>query len=247
MPPQQRWLRCGGPSARRSGRCVRPTPCRCRSTGTTISTTSGGTSAAGSPASSHPEADTRPVSSASPTPVGNSFMESRKWAQVHLVSCLFSSSCLFVAAGSGRTAWSSGSKRPDVVGNVILHDKLDLWKSSKGAVHYHQGTELTNVSPTQLRALLWKFCLENWTLVWMFQVFSLVKTPWTFSVLCERLAYSSLVVSRMSLSRTLEPPCCQTTSTSWPRPACTTTPTPSPSTARSSLTGRTPGRRHPVR
>jgi len=45
-----------------------------------------------------------------------------------------------VAAGSGRTAWSSGAKLPDVVGSVILHDKLDLWKSSNGTVHYHQGT-----------------------------------------------------------------------------------------------------------
>lgn len=41
--------------------------------------------------------------------------------------------------GSGRTAWSSGAKRPDVIGNVILHDKLNLWGSSKGSVHYHQG------------------------------------------------------------------------------------------------------------
>nr|XP_040029775.1 uncharacterized protein LOC120817518 isoform X2 [Gasterosteus aculeatus aculeatus] len=44
-------------------------------------------------------------------------------------------------AGSGRTAWSSGTKRPDVVGNVILHDKLDLWKNSRGSVHYHQGLQ----------------------------------------------------------------------------------------------------------
>lgn len=43
--------------------------------------------------------------------------------------------------GSGRSAWSSGGKRPDVVGNVILHDKLDLWKSSSGSVHYHQGLQ----------------------------------------------------------------------------------------------------------
>ena len=162
MSPQGRWLRSGGPSVRRSGRCVRPIPCRCRSTGTMTSTTSGGTSAAGSPASSHQEADTRPASSASPTPVGNSFMESRKWAQLHLVSCLFSSSCLCIAAGSGRTAWSSGGKRPDVVGNVILHDKLNLWKSSKGSVHYHQGIKLTNVSPTQFRTLLRKLvCFNN--------------------------------------------------------------------------------------
>lgn len=44
-------------------------------------------------------------------------------------------------AGSGRSAWSSGSKHPDVVGNIILHDKLDLWKSSRGSVHYHQGLQ----------------------------------------------------------------------------------------------------------
>ncbi|XP_054479659.1 uncharacterized protein LOC129111649 isoform X2 [Anoplopoma fimbria] len=44
-------------------------------------------------------------------------------------------------AGSGRSAWSSGAKRPDVVGNVILHDKLNLWKASKGSVHYHQGLQ----------------------------------------------------------------------------------------------------------
>ncbi|XP_074520847.1 uncharacterized protein LOC141786046 [Halichoeres trimaculatus] len=44
-------------------------------------------------------------------------------------------------SGSGRTAWSSGAKRPDVVGSVILHDKLNLWKSSNGTVHYHQGLQ----------------------------------------------------------------------------------------------------------
>uniref|UniRef100_UPI003AAF2201 uncharacterized protein n=1 Tax=Centroberyx gerrardi TaxID=166262 RepID=UPI003AAF2201 len=42
-------------------------------------------------------------------------------------------------AGSGRTAWSSGAKRPDVVGNVILHDKLSFWTSARGSAHYHQG------------------------------------------------------------------------------------------------------------
>lgn len=46
---------------------------------------------------------------------------------------------VWVSAGSGRTAWTSGAKQPDVVGNVILHDKLELWKSSKGSIHYHQG------------------------------------------------------------------------------------------------------------
>lgn len=43
--------------------------------------------------------------------------------------------------GSGRTAWSSGNKRPDVVGNIILHDKLEMWKSSRGSVHYHHGLQ----------------------------------------------------------------------------------------------------------
>lgn len=44
-------------------------------------------------------------------------------------------------AGSGRTSWSSGAKRADVVGNVILHHKLNLWKSPRGSVHYHQGLQ----------------------------------------------------------------------------------------------------------
>ncbi|XP_038153744.1 uncharacterized protein LOC119791613 [Cyprinodon tularosa] len=44
-------------------------------------------------------------------------------------------------AGSGRTAWSSGGRRADVVGSVILHDKLELWRSSNGTVHYHQGLQ----------------------------------------------------------------------------------------------------------
>ncbi|XP_072513327.1 uncharacterized protein [Salminus brasiliensis] len=43
-------------------------------------------------------------------------------------------------AGSGRTAWSSGS-RPSVVGNVILHDKMKYWKAPGGSVHYHQGLQ----------------------------------------------------------------------------------------------------------
>uniref|UniRef100_A0A1A8G5E5 ADP-ribosylhydrolase like 2 n=1 Tax=Nothobranchius korthausae TaxID=1143690 RepID=A0A1A8G5E5_9TELE len=44
-------------------------------------------------------------------------------------------------AGSGRTAWRTRTKRADVVGDIILHDKLDLWKSSTGSVHYHQGLQ----------------------------------------------------------------------------------------------------------
>ncbi|KAJ8004052.1 hypothetical protein DPEC_G00154790 [Dallia pectoralis] len=44
-------------------------------------------------------------------------------------------------AGSGRTAWSSGSDRTNVVGNIILHDKLKFWKASGKTVHYHQGLQ----------------------------------------------------------------------------------------------------------
>ncbi|KAM4538322.1 uncharacterized protein V3H82_024061 [Fundulus diaphanus] len=44
-------------------------------------------------------------------------------------------------AGSGRTGWSTGARQADVVGNVILHDKLELWRSSNGSVHYHQGLQ----------------------------------------------------------------------------------------------------------
>ncbi|XP_047432365.1 uncharacterized protein LOC125000759 [Mugil cephalus] len=44
-------------------------------------------------------------------------------------------------AGSGRTGGTSRAKRPDVVGNVILHDKLDAWTSSNRSVHYHQGLQ----------------------------------------------------------------------------------------------------------
>ncbi|CAL8288392.1 unnamed protein product [Lota lota] len=40
-------------------------------------------------------------------------------------------------AGSGRTSALRGG--PDVVGAVILHDKLSFWKTEGGAVHYHQG------------------------------------------------------------------------------------------------------------
>lgn len=49
----------------------------------------------------------------------------------------------YFPAGSGRTALSAGTRRPDVVGNIILHDKLDLWKASTGSVHYHQGLNMT--------------------------------------------------------------------------------------------------------
>lgn len=81
-PPQVRWLRCGGQSVKRCGRCVRPTPCPCRSTGTMTSTTSGGTSGAGYQASTRPETDTRPASSASPAPVGKLFNEALKSCKV---------------------------------------------------------------------------------------------------------------------------------------------------------------------
>ncbi|KAM8872681.1 uncharacterized protein ACB058_004536 isoform 1-T2 [Synchiropus picturatus] len=45
-------------------------------------------------------------------------------------------------AGSGRTAWVSKSKsKQEVVGNVILHDKLHLWKQPGGSTHYHHGLQ----------------------------------------------------------------------------------------------------------
>ncbi|KAM7365847.1 hypothetical protein PAMP_016745 [Pampus punctatissimus] len=44
-------------------------------------------------------------------------------------------------AGSGRTSCSSGSRRAEVVGNIILHDKLSFWQSSTNSVHYHQGLQ----------------------------------------------------------------------------------------------------------
>ena len=40
--------------------------------------------------------------------------------------------------GSGRTAWRRGSGGQSIVGNVILHDKLQYWQGKEG-VHYHQG------------------------------------------------------------------------------------------------------------
>ncbi|XP_061745183.1 uncharacterized protein LOC133544123 isoform X3 [Nerophis ophidion] len=42
-------------------------------------------------------------------------------------------------SGSGRTSWLSTANQEEVVGNVILHDKLPFWKSSGGSHHYHQG------------------------------------------------------------------------------------------------------------
>ncbi|KAM9836133.1 uncharacterized protein ACBR49_019791 [Aulostomus maculatus] len=44
-------------------------------------------------------------------------------------------------AGSGRTAWSPATQRPEVVGKVILHDKLSFWKSPSSSFHYHQGLQ----------------------------------------------------------------------------------------------------------
>ncbi|CAL8407149.1 unnamed protein product [Arctogadus glacialis] len=41
-------------------------------------------------------------------------------------------------AGSGRSSWSPARGGPDVVGTVILHDKLAFWRKG-GGVHYHQG------------------------------------------------------------------------------------------------------------
>ncbi|XP_008323603.1 uncharacterized protein LOC103389804 [Cynoglossus semilaevis] len=56
-------------------------------------------------------------------------------------------------AGSGRSSSSSGTKDDDVVGDIILHDKLKLWKSSNGSVHYHQGLQAGNNTLNILCAL----------------------------------------------------------------------------------------------
>lgn len=42
--------------------------------------------------------------------------------------------------GSGRSSALS-QKHPDVIGSIILHNKLDLWKDQSGTVHYHQGLD----------------------------------------------------------------------------------------------------------
>lgn len=41
-------------------------------------------------------------------------------------------------SGSGRGSFSS-QKDPDVIGSIILHDKLHLWNDPRGTIHYHQG------------------------------------------------------------------------------------------------------------
>ncbi|KAM9830773.1 uncharacterized protein ACBT44_005523 [Syngnathus typhle] len=56
-------------------------------------------------------------------------------------------------AGSGRTSWSSAANREEVVGNVILHDKLRFWKASSGSIHYHQGLKAGNNTLNVLCAL----------------------------------------------------------------------------------------------
>ncbi|XP_051913446.1 uncharacterized protein LOC127595742 [Hippocampus zosterae] len=55
--------------------------------------------------------------------------------------------------GSGRTSWSSAANQVEVVGNIILHDKLSLWKSPSSSVHYHQGLKAGNNTLNVLCAL----------------------------------------------------------------------------------------------
>ncbi|XP_077462648.1 uncharacterized protein LOC144078446 [Stigmatopora argus] len=64
-------------------------------------------------------------------------------------------------AGSGRTSWSSASKQAEVVGNIILHDKLSFWKSSSGSTHYHQGLKAGNNTLNVLCALRAAHTLAN--------------------------------------------------------------------------------------
>lgn len=42
--------------------------------------------------------------------------------------------------GSGRSSFLC-QKDPEVIGSVILHNKLHLWKDQSGTVHYHQGLQ----------------------------------------------------------------------------------------------------------
>lgn len=166
-------------------------------------------------------------------------------------------------AGSGRTAWSSGAKPPEVVGNIILHDKLDLWTSTSGSVHYHQGISGASVqhnvwlnSSESVVIMLLMFVLKLYrsrcdkrTAVWShlslsLQGFRLVTTRWTFFVPSEWLVHWSPEVSQVFVSQTLEPLSCQTMFNSWPHVAPTVTPTPSHSTARSLQIGRRPDRFH---
>lgn len=42
--------------------------------------------------------------------------------------------------GSGRTSFMA-KKEPEVIGSIILHNKLHLWKDQSGTVHYHQGLQ----------------------------------------------------------------------------------------------------------
>ncbi|XP_061684019.1 uncharacterized protein LOC133505106 [Syngnathoides biaculeatus] len=56
-------------------------------------------------------------------------------------------------AGSGRASLSSAADRPEVVGNIILHDKLSFWKSSSRSIHYHQGLKAGNNTLNVLCAL----------------------------------------------------------------------------------------------
>ncbi|XP_077423159.1 uncharacterized protein LOC144052807 [Vanacampus margaritifer] len=55
--------------------------------------------------------------------------------------------------GSGRTSWSSAANQVEVVGNIILHDKLKFWKSPTGSTHYHQGLKAGNNTLNVLCAL----------------------------------------------------------------------------------------------
>ncbi|KAL4636282.1 hypothetical protein GN956_G13821 [Arapaima gigas] len=55
-------------------------------------------------------------------------------------------------AGSGRSNRSLGNQ-PEVVGNVILHDKLKFWKTPGRSVHYHQGLQAGDNTLNTLCAL----------------------------------------------------------------------------------------------
>ncbi|XP_078614240.1 uncharacterized protein LOC144883528 isoform X2 [Branchiostoma floridae x Branchiostoma japonicum] len=59
---------------------------------------------------------------------------------------------LSATGGSGRSGFSTRREEP-LIGNVILHDKLQYWTNRGGAVHYHQGMSAGDSTLNALCAL----------------------------------------------------------------------------------------------
>lgn len=58
------------------------------------------------------------------------------------------------AEGSGRASGHGGKPKKDVIGNVILHDKLKFWTSGSRSTHYHQGMAAGDSTLTSLTCLV---------------------------------------------------------------------------------------------